>query len=700
MRQPLVTTSPTRRIRTPGWWIAPLAAMLSILLTGTAALAAGGPLDPTFDGDGMVRTDLTFGGDAVVDVAIQPDAKIVAAGEAGVDFAVVRYTPTGALDASFGTAGVTTIDFGGDDNPWALALQADGKIVIVGGSTVSGDILLARLNADGSLDTTFGTGGTVITDLGGYETANGVAIQADGRIVIAGHASVEGQGSDFLVARYASGGSLDATFGGDGVVTTDFPAPGDFTLAEDVGESLALQTDGRIVVAGTSTRRPGEFERVRDFALARYLSDGSLDATFGGDGTVVTNVGQSGGVVTETFDYAYAMTIQPDGRIVAAGQTENNWLGSFGLVRYAVDGSLDPSFGGDGRVVTSFGGEGAFASSSSAFDVAIQVDGKVVAAGHVENPTTDFALVRYDGAGNLDATFDVDGRVETEFGPDHNNTYRDSAYAVAIQLDGRIVAAGSSSSALALARYLPGGAAALPQCADGGDNDADGRTDFPADPGCESATDDSEAPDPALLAQCADGLDNDGDALTDYPADPGCESATDESESPDPAKQCADGLDNDGDALVDFGSDPGCESATDDSEAPDPAVQCADGLDNDKDGSTDYPADPGCESIKDDSESPDPAPLAECSDGLDNDGDGRTDYPADRNCESATDDSESRVRPAAQCSDGLDNDSDGLIDYPADPGCRSASDKSESNKPGRPAAASVRSESEGGLRIQ
>ncbi len=147
-----------------------------------------------------------------------------------------------------------------------------------------------------------------------------------------------------------------------------------------------------------------------------------------------------------------------------------------------------------------------------------------------------------------------------------------------------------------------------PQCSDGRDNDGDGSIDFPADPGCTSATDASEAPNP----ECSDSFDNDGDGTTDYPADPGCTSATDTTESPNPT-QCNDDVDNDGDGFVDYPADPGCTSATDDTESPNPPppAQCNDGLDNDGDGTTDYPADPGCTSAADDTESPNPT---QCND--------------------------------------------------------------------------------------
>ena len=230
-------------------------------------------------------------------------------------------------------------------------------------------------------------------------------------------------------------------------------------------------------------------------------------------------------------------------------------------------------------------------------------------------------------------------------------------------------------------------------CANGLDDDGDGSTDYPADLGCASTDDDSEH-DPALVcddgadndgdaladfpadpgcaspgdltetAACENGADDDGDGLADYPADPGCDGASDDSEL-SAGLACDDGVDNDGDALVDFPADPGCTSPADATET----AACSDGVDDDGDGLTDFPADPGCADANDDSER---SPTLACDDGVDNDGDTLADYPADPDCTSPSDATE-----AAACSDGVDDDGDGLIDFPADPGCADANDDSE-----------------------
>jgi hypothetical protein len=221
-------------------------------------------------------------------------------------------------------------------------------------------------------------------------------------------------------------------------------------------------------------------------------------------------------------------------------------------------------------------------------------------------------------------------------------------------------------------------------CSDGMDNDGDGKTDYPAEPGCASAADNNEA-DPTNRPACSDGSDNDVDGATDYPSDRGCTSASDTSEAD---KACSDGQDDDGDGLIDFPSDLGCSSPTDTDETDPP--QCDDGRDNDGDGTLDFDtsipgqtADSDCASALDTLEAP--GPVARCADGKDNDGDGKIDYPADPGCTSPTDNEEADAPPLlvfqlpASCNDGRDNDSDGKTDFPADPGCSSSDDDDETD---------------------
>ena len=225
-----------------------------------------------------LTTDFAFGDDYARAVRLQADGKIVVAGHAysgSNNFALARYNANGSLDTSFDGDGKLTTDFGGGtDLAFALALQADGKIVAAGEATVTSniDFALARYNANGSLDTTFSSDGKLVTDFSaGYDHGSAVAVQADGKIIVAGYAFGATM-FDFALARYNSNGDLDTTFDGDGKLVTDFAGDMDLAFA------IALQPNGKIVVVGNA------FSTSSDFALARYNPDGSLDTTFAGDG--------------------------------------------------------------------------------------------------------------------------------------------------------------------------------------------------------------------------------------------------------------------------------------------------------------------------------------------------------------------------------------------------------------------------------
>jgi len=333
-----------------------------------------GSLDTSFDGDGRVVTD--YGGliDVGKAVALQADGKIVVAGytlSTTADFAVARYNPDGSLDTSFDGDGRVVTDYGGlNDIGYAIALQADGKIVVAGSANgLTWDFAVARYNPDGSLDTSFDGDGKLVTDYGGLsDDGYAIALQADGKIVVAGY--TVGATYDFAVARYNPDGSLDTSFDGDGKLATDF-AGGD-----DWGHAVALQADGKIVVAGYTD------VATLDFAVARYNPDGSLDTSFDGDGMVLTDF--AGGT-----DYGFAVALQADGKIVVAGYTEGvTW--DFAVARYNPDGGLDTTFDGDGKLVTDFSG-----GNDTGRAVALQADGKIVVAGDTEGATWDFAVARY-----------------------------------------------------------------------------------------------------------------------------------------------------------------------------------------------------------------------------------------------------------------------------------------------------------------
>ncbi|MFA6603628.1 MAG: delta-60 repeat domain-containing protein [Patescibacteria group bacterium] len=452
-------------IQTDGKIIAGGSAYVNSTTTYDFALArynADGSLDASFDGDGILTTGIGTAGEQGRAIVSWGADKIILVGYAMItttnaaeNFALARYNADGSLDASFDGDGKVTTSVGhGVAQANAIALQPDGKTVLAGSVEFAGvrHFAVARQNADGSLDTTFGVGGQVVTPVGSSRQAqaNSVAIQADGKIVAAGTAYSD-IGHDFAVVRYNADGSLDTTFDGDGKVTTDMVAN------VDRGYAVAIQADGKIVVAGAVANNLGQ-----DFALARYNADGSLDASFDGDGKVITDVGTT--AWTNYSDGAYAVTIQPDGKIVAAGFTQGYMADYFALARYNADGSLDASFGSgadlDGKagIVMTNLGTGYF-GSDDAYAVAVQPDGKIIAVGgaYLGN-YSGFGLARYNADGSLDLSFGNNGWTVTTMG---TGTGNEQARAVAVRLDGKIVVAGyvynGASNDVALAIYNANG---------------------------------------------------------------------------------------------------------------------------------------------------------------------------------------------------------------------------------------------------
>jgi uncharacterized delta-60 repeat protein len=421
-----------------------LTAGLALVSLAPPAWAAPGDLDPSFGGDGKVTTNFTPGLDEGTDVAIQDDGKIVVAGGAASRFAVARYEMNGSLDDSFSGNGKVKTNFaGGADRALGVAVQPNGKIVAAGihGIGANATFALVRYTPDGNLDPSFGGDGKVKTNFTpSIDGANDVAIQADGRIVAAGLAGAVplAHTGSFALTRYRLNGTLDGTFGGDGKVRTEF------TDDLDAALGLALQSNGKIVTAGSA----GGINPA--FALARHRPNGTLDDSFGGDGKVRTNFSPFG-----AHDHANDLAIQADGRIVAVGLAREPDF-AFALARYHRNGSLDTAFGGDGKVRTNFGSP----DFDQANDVAIQANGRIVAAGSADGdspPRGTFALVRYEADGSLDDSFGDGGKLTTNFSDGF-----DGASGVALQADGRIVAAGvaddtdvpGADPTFAVARYL------------------------------------------------------------------------------------------------------------------------------------------------------------------------------------------------------------------------------------------------------
>ena len=413
-----------------------LLACAGVIASSSALMAQAGRLDPTFGNGGEVITNVPGASSAIANaVALQSDGKIVVAGGfgAGQDIGLVRYNTNGSLDARFGTGGMALANIPNGILSVAIGVgvQTGGKIV-AGGTiyTLSGSKAfigfgVVRFNPNGSMDTSFGTGGLVTTLPFNASRCGGGAftLQPDQKILLAGGCSISSGGSSTsfsAIARYDANGSLDSTFGTGGVAV----------LAE-APSAIALQSDGKIVVAGGGI-------------VSRYNSNGSVDSSFG----IFGSVGAVGSVA--------GAAVQGDGKIVVAGTFSDQLSvipdGDFALVRYNSDGTVDETFGTHGGALADFF---TGTTSAAAFALAIESNGDIVAAGKAtqgSNPS-EFAVARFTSLGTLDSTFGAGGVVTTSFGQ------TDSVAALAVQTDGKIVAAGNSlnvatgNDAFAVARY-------------------------------------------------------------------------------------------------------------------------------------------------------------------------------------------------------------------------------------------------------
>jgi len=412
------------------------------LIIGMQIYGQAGSLDPNFDADGKLVTDVSSIGshDGVRSVVVQPDGKILVGGYAneasGGMFALVRYYPDGSLDNTFGSDGIVTTGFGPESaGCYAIALQEDGKIVAAGtyGSETDHVFALARYIPNGSLDDGFGVNGKVLTDVLPEEDQylTSMSLQSDGKIVVGGYIDASfGASDDCVVLRYLPNGTLDASFSFDGKVITDLGA-------NDRGNALAVQPDGKILLAGQGGLVLGESSSI---TLLRYDPDGVLDDTFGSNGVVITENG-------DAFSTALAMALLPDGKIVLTGDAYEDTNMVFGVVRFNSDGTLDNSFHFDGRNTFPIGI--ALARSTS---VCVQADGRIFLGGYANiNGNYDFALARFNEDGSVDTNFGSNGSVTTSIGP-----ALDYARSIAIQSDGKVLLAGiteEDNDDFALVRY-------------------------------------------------------------------------------------------------------------------------------------------------------------------------------------------------------------------------------------------------------
>jgi uncharacterized delta-60 repeat protein len=324
-----------------------------------------GSLDAAFGSNGrtttVVGTNLVYAGP----VAIQSDGKIVLAGMANGAIAAVRYNTDGSLDNSFGDSGETTTTFPGIAGAAAMAIQSDGKIVLVSSSGGSAFTAI-RYTTNGVLDTSFGTGGIASITVGtGEVQAYGIGVQSDGKIVVSGEIVVAPGTIDYALARFNSDGSLENSFGTSGWAAVSFSN----NASGFGGPTAAIQPNGRILVA-VEVLTPGPVGFIHEFGVVRFATNGVLDASFGSGGEVVTLVG-------EASDGAVALALQPDGKIIAVGDALVGANYQYAAVRYNPDGSLDNSFGSNGEVLFGFGDGGDDTPSALALDSI----GRVVIAG-------------------------------------------------------------------------------------------------------------------------------------------------------------------------------------------------------------------------------------------------------------------------------------------------------------------------------
>ena len=423
-------------------------AWLSIFVFGNV-YAQPGILDDSFGNLGVVVSDPFLRDETLTTMAIQSDQKILAAGyshpEPFFDFVVVRYLPDGSLDPEFGNAGKVRLSINGrNDRCNAIAIQSDGRILLAGLTTYQSkvtfdlvqDFAIVRLNQEGSIDSTFGDMGIIVTDLGGEEDiANEVLVQVDGKIIAAGRYS-NIDTADFAMVRYEPNGNIDSTFGMNGFVKTSI---------QDWNDPKAgmIQPDGMILLSGYAGT-----DSTADFAIVRYQKDGSLDSIFGNNGIVQTDFPG----INRT-DYALSLLLDPDDKLVVGGYSNINFdilVSEIAIARYNPDGSLDNSFGENGIFLLPLGTE------SEVFSMVRQDDGKYWLAGrsnYIGNtPQWILARIDKDGAG-LDTMFGGGGVCTTPGGE------QNIAFQVLKQNDNKIVIGGThpgiNSLDFTLARFVP-----------------------------------------------------------------------------------------------------------------------------------------------------------------------------------------------------------------------------------------------------
>jgi len=397
-------------------------------MEGRALLSVSVGLDPHFGTDGVALAD--FGGsDQGYAMSVLNNGKILVAGRAWnattdeFDFGLARFNSDGTLDSSFGTNGMTMTDLGStQDAAYAMAVQTNGKIVVVGQTqddATSYNFGIVRYNTDGSIDTNFGTNGKVAVDFNGsFDIAYGVVIHASGKITVAGTATDPDYHFRFGLAQLNNDGSFDTNFGTNGQVMTAFGS------LDTEAYTLMAGGGGSFVVAGYAY--DGDMGTT-DVALARYNSDGSLDASFGTGGMTVSNLGADDESIR-------ALTMDGDGKIVAAGNGNNDML----VARYSSSGHLDTSFGNNGKVFVDFVGGADLAH-------AVAMSGSTIMVGGYADmmSDTDMAVVSLNANGSMNGEFGSNGKLSLDVG-----SWDDEAMAMAVESNGNLLLGGFMVNAL------------------------------------------------------------------------------------------------------------------------------------------------------------------------------------------------------------------------------------------------------------
>lgn len=402
-----------------------ISTLFTLLLIPFFMAAQDGTLDPSFGTGGKSYVTPPGLNQSLSKTVVQPDGKTVLVGRAsdgtGYIFSVARFRADGQPDSTFDGDGVvvTQLEPGSrNDNVNTVAVQPDGKIIAGGNS--NNNFVLVRYNVNGSLDASFNGTGIVRTPLPGSSVIYSVVVLSNGKILAGGSSNPAATLSDFTLARYNPNGSLDLTFDGDGIVTTDIN-----TSSSDILYSLAIQPDGKIAAAGSSNS---------DMAVVRYSADGTPDNSFNGNGKLLIDFGNN--------EIAYSLAIQADGKLVAAGVSNSITTFNTAVARILPGGQPDNSFDLDGKVSTAVGDFDQF------YSVVIQQNAKIVASGTTyRSGTSDYLIVRYNPDGSLDPGFDEDGKLSIDMGSAE-------AFATVAGWGTTLVVGGYSNNQLAVARLL------------------------------------------------------------------------------------------------------------------------------------------------------------------------------------------------------------------------------------------------------